>query len=424
MLRRTLLGLSLAALTALLGVESRAAEPIGLPKGVSADDWPWWRGPHRVGVAPTAEAPTKWSEDENVRWRTKVPGRGHSSPTVAGNRVYLTTADEVQQTQMVLAFDRATGKEVWRTAVHTGKLGKVGNGRGTYASGSVACDGERLYVNFLNDGTVHATALSLEGVVLWQKPISPFVNHQGFGASPAVYGEIVLFSADNKGGGALAALDGKTGETVWRVERPKKANYTSPILLDVSGKHQAIFAGCDLVTSLDPKSGEKLWEVEGATTECVTSLVPAAGHVFTSGGYPRNHIQAVRTDGSGATSWDNNTRVYVPSMVAKGDYLYVVTDSGTAVCHEAKTGEEAWKARIGGKFNASLVLVGDLVYATAEDGKTTIFRASPEEFEVVATNELGRQVFSSMSICGGHVYHRVVGVQKETRQEWLYCIGE
>src|SRR6185436_10796163 len=134
---------------------------------------------------------------------------------------------------------------------------------------------------------------------LWQTKITNYVLHQGFGSSPAVYESLVIVSADNKGTGVIAGLDRATGAIVWKQERPQLPNYTSPIILNVAGREQLLLTGCDLVSSFDPMTGTKLWEIPGATTECVTSTVTDGPLIFTSGGYPKNHLSAVKADGSG-----------------------------------------------------------------------------------------------------------------------------
>jgi outer membrane protein assembly factor BamB len=266
---------------------------------VDATDWPWWRGPQRNGVAnPDQDPPTEWSATQNVAWKSAIPGRGHSSPTVVGARVYLATADEQQGTQSVLCYDRETGKPLWQTEVHRGGLMRK-NEKSTAASGTVACDGESVFVNFANGGAVHVTAISLEGKQRWQTKIGDYIIHQGYGASPALYRSLVIASADSHAGGVVAALDRKTGAIAWKRDRPKEPNYTSPIILNVAGRDQLFLTGCKLFSSFDPLSGTTLWEIKGATTECVTSTVTDGQRVFSSGGYPKSHLAAVLADGSG-----------------------------------------------------------------------------------------------------------------------------
>jgi hypothetical protein len=183
-----------------------------------------------------------------------------------------------------------------------------------------------------------------------------------------------------------------------------------------------LITGCDLITSIDPLTGNKLWEVAGSTTECVTSAVTDGRHIFTTGGYPKNHMSAVLADGSGKTVWENKTRVYVPSLIAKAGYLYGVLDAGVATCWESAMGDEVWKHRIGGAFSASPVLVGRNLYAVDESGKTSIFKASPEAFELIGTNQLGDEAFATPTFVGNRIYMRVAKTTAGVRQEWLYCL--
>lgn len=405
-----------------LGVAPPA--PAEEPATFAATDWPWWRGPNRNGIAATDQKPPlKWSASENVLWKTAVPGRGHGSPTVVGERIFLATADHERESQSVLCYQRRTGKLLWQKEVHRGGFEKKGNRKASLASSTVACDGRRVFVNFLNAGAVSTTALNLDGKQLWQTKISDYVIHQGYGSSPAVYGPLVIVSADNKGGGAVAGLERATGKVVWKRQRPKTPNYASPIILRVAGREQLLLTGCNLVTGLEPLTGKELWEINGATTECVTSTVTDGRLIFTSGGYPKNHVSAVRADGSGKIVWQNGTRVYVPSLLVHRGHLFAVQDSGIAVCWKCATGKEAWRGRLRGTFSASPVLVGELIFATNEAGRTFLFKATSDRFELVGDNQLGDEVLATPTICGGRIYMRVALQDKGQRQEMLYCLG-
>jgi outer membrane protein assembly factor BamB len=391
---------------------------------VDPADWPWWRGPTRNGVAnPDQDPPTEWSATKNVAWKAPVPGRGHSSPTVVGSRVFLATADEQAETQSVLCYDRATGKQLWETVVHRGGLMRK-NEKSSAASSSVACDGQRVYINFANGGAVYVTALSVDGKQLWQTKIGEYLIHQGYGASPALYQSLVIASADSHAGGVITALDRKTGEVKWKHDRPKEPNYTSPIILNVKGRDQLFLTGCNLFSSFDPASGKPIWEVKGATTECVTSTVTDGERVYCSGGYPKNHLAAVMADGSGKIAWETKDRVYVPSILAFEGYLYGVLDAGVAVCWKSDTGEVQWKKRLGGEFSASPVLYADMIYATSETGETYIFRAESGKYEEVAMNKLGDQAMASSTICGGRIFMRVTETVDGKPQEFLYCLAK
>lgn len=396
------------------------AEPIE----VGPNDWPWWRGPLRNGNAdPNQKPPLKWSDKENILWKTPVPGRGHGSPIVVGDRVLLATADDKDEAQSVLCYDRKTGKLLWQTEIHRGNFSKGGNAKSSHASSTVACDGKRIYVNFLNNKAIYTTALGLDGKQIWQTKVTDYVLHQGFASSPAIYESLVIVSADNKGTGLIAALERSTGKIVWTESRPKTPNYASPIILKVAGREQLFFIGCDLVTSLDPRTGKKNWEMKGSTTECVTSTVTDGNLIVTSGGFPKGHVAAIHADGSLKVAWESKIKVYVPSLIEHRGYLYGVQDGGIAMCWKFDTGEEVWKGRLGGGFSASPVLVGDLLFATNEAGRTFIYKADPKTFEIVAENQLGTEAMATPTIAGGRIYMRCAVGQKGQRQEMLYCIG-
>jgi hypothetical protein len=405
---------------------SETITPTSEPIEFGPNDWPWWRGPNRDGVAdPKQNPPTKWSATENVVWKAPVPGRGHGSATVVGEQVFLTAAEPDRQVQSVLCFERNTGKQLWQTEIHKGNFETKGNAKSTQASATVACDGKRVFVNFVNGGDVYATALDRkDGSQLWQTKVSDFVMHQGFGPSPALYQGIVIINADHKGGGKIVGLDRATGKVVWSVDRPKLPNYASPIVMTINGKDQVVFTGVKLVTSLDPLTGKTIWETAGSTEECVTSVVTDGTHVFTSGGYPKNHVAAIKADGSGKVAWENGTRVYVPSMLVHDKHLYATQDDGNTTCWECATGKKIWSERLGGTFSSSPVLVGERIYATNEAGKTFIFIATPSGLKVEAENQLGNEAFATPTICGGRIYTRIAVIGNDkTRQEWLYCLG-
>ena len=395
----------------------------------SVDDFPWWRGNARNGQGnPSQDPPTTWSATKNIHWRTPIPGRGHGSPTIVGDRVLVPTANLKSDRQSVYCFDRETGAQLWKCVVHTGGLmtkgNKKQNKKASLASSTVASDGRRLFINFLNGEAVWTSAISFDGDILWQRKICDYVVHQGYGSSPAIYNDLVIVSADNKGGGSVQGLDRATGEVRWQHARPKKPNYSSPIILYGNKKPQLVLTGCDLVTSLDPATGELLWEVPGATTECVTSPVSDGKVFITSGGYPKNHISAVAADGSGKLVWENKDRAYVPSLLYRSGYLYAVLDAGVAVCFDVEDGSQQWKARLGGTFSSSPLMVGNKIYATNENGETFVFAVNPEKYIAISKNKLGDSVFASPSICGNRIYLRVAEMEDGERNEFLYCIGK
>lgn len=394
------------------------------PVRVDALDWPWWRGPTHNGIAPPSKGlVTNWSDTENILWQAPIPGRGHGSAIVIGGEAFIAAADHERGVQSVLCFDTANGQQKWEAIAHRGGLFQGGNKKASQASSTPACDGQRLFISFLNDGAIHTTAFTRQSDRIWQTKISDYVVHQGYGASPLLYEDLVIVAADNKGGGRLAALNRATGKMVWHRDRPTKPNYPSPVVYTIDGKDQLILTGCDFVTSLNPRTGEELWEIEGATTECVTTTVTDGTHVFTSGGYPKNHVSAVRADGSGKVVWEQNSRVYVPSMLVLEGHLYATLDAGIANCRRCDTGEEVWKHRLSGTFTSSPIVANGLIYATNEAGTTWVYRATPEGYRQIAKNSLNGQVFSTPTVSRDRLYLRVAKNEDGARREYLYCIG-
>ena len=176
------------------------AEPIQ----IVADDWPMWRGTRQNGVAADQSAPTSWSESENVVWKSNVPGRGHSSPMIIGQLVVVSTADEDEETQSVIAYDRATGDRKWSTVVNTGELPRM-HRKNSHASATLASDGHLLFVAFVNHQQLEVAALDFDGNIVWDETAGFFRSEHGYGSSPTLYGDYVIVSGDSKGLGFLAA---------------------------------------------------------------------------------------------------------------------------------------------------------------------------------------------------------------------------
>lgn len=409
----------LALLTAVL-LSVVSAVPAA-PKG-SEGDWPWWRGPSRNGASADRRAPTKWSATTNIVWKTKVPGRGHSSPIVCGDRVFLTTADETAKRQSVLAFDRKTGRPLWTTLAHEGGF-PVKNPKNSHASATPACDGKRVYSPFLHDAALYVTATDLDGKIVWQKKVGSFRSQHGYGASPVLYKSLVIVSGDSLKDCFLAALDTASGKVVWWAKRKasgRNGDYGTPIVATLNGRPQLILTGMGEVSSYDPETGKRLWwcagpsEVTGCTPACSDTLV------FATGGFPEKNILAIRADGHGDVTdshivWRSRSGVsYVPSPLYHDGRLYIVNDSGVATCFDARSGKQVWQDRIAGAFTASPVLVGDLLYATNESGRTYLLKTGPK-FAVAGTNDVGERVLATPAVCGGQVFLR--------GERHLFCIG-
>jgi outer membrane protein assembly factor BamB len=392
---------------------------------ISPGDWPWWRGPNFNGIVSDQKVVLEWSETQNILWKAPVPGRGHASPIVVGSRVFLSTADEERNLQSVLCYDRADGKEIWRKDLHEGGFDGRWHKKNTRASSTLACDGERVFAVFYNEGSIWATALDLEGKQLWQEKLGKFVSHWGYSASPTLYRSLVIIATDHREGGALFGLDRRTGKLTWEASRPSAPTYASPVVLNVAGKDQLVIAGAEQVVSYDPHTGKALWSVKGTSTECVSTIISEGDRIFATGGFPAKETLCIRADGSGEVVWRVKVGDFVPSQLVHKGYLYSILDNGVALCWNANTGQEMWKDRLSSPaFSASPILVGEHIFIPSETGKTHVFKASPDKLEIVAENTLGKEIYASPVVATDRLYLRVVTAPNGKKQEMLYCIGK
>lgn len=407
-----------------------AADETGIehfPKLSQKRDWPWWRGPSRNGVANSTPTPVNFSDSEGYLWKSPVPGRGHSSPIVVGDRVYLTTADESRQAQSVLAFNRANGDLVWHERISQGGFPARIHPKNTEATPTIACDGERLFASFFHHQAIHVTALGLDGKRIWQKSVGAFNPKKyeyGYAPSPLIYRGTVIISAESDGAAFLVALARENGQQVWRTPRPANISYSSPVVAHVAGKDQLLLSGGDQVASFEPASGKPLWTAPGTTTATCGTAVWDDDHVLASGGYPGAETIAIRADGSGRVAWKHNQRLYEQSLLAHEGYVYAFTGPGIVFCWRASDGREMWRQRLKGPVSASPVVAGDNIYWANELGTIYVFRANPDKFEIVAENQVGTDAFPSPAICGGQVFLRVGDSSGGMRQEYLYCFGQ
>ncbi|MCR9232622.1 MAG: PQQ-like beta-propeller repeat protein [bacterium] len=389
-----------------------------------SDVWPGWRGPERNGHAPDQDLPVQWNASRNVVWRTDIPGRGHSSPIVVGDQVMLATADDADQEQMVIAYNRKDGTVIWETVVHQGGFPSDGelHKKGTNANGSLLCDGERIFAAFLNSGKVIATALDLEGKQLWQQELGAFNSKFGYAPSPLLYKSFVIIAADNRGGGYIAALDRQTGKIAWRVARPAVSTYSSPIVAHVGGRDQLLISGCDRVASYDPATGKENWSTPCLAEATCGTIVTADDKIFASGGYPKR--ETVGLSAEGKLLWTDKTKVYEPSLLADGKYVYGVTDDGIAYCWSAGSGEVMWRNRLRGSFSASPILCNGLIYVSNLSGETFIFKATPDGYEEVGFNKIGDDCYASPAVADGELFLRIGKEQGGKRQEQLVCLAK
>jgi outer membrane protein assembly factor BamB len=387
-----------------------------------ADDWPAWRGAYNDGVAREKSSfPLSWSADENITWMTEIPGIGHSSPIVWANRVFLTTCIEATGQRQLLSFDRNTGKILWRQTVVTARLEKK-HRLNSHASSTPATDGTLVFVTFLDTPKIVVAAYDFAGREIWRRSPGGFNSPHGFCSSPILDQNLVIVNCDQDDQEAfLVALDKSTGAEVWRADRPNRTrSYCVPIIVEAAGKKQMVLTGSKCVAGYDPANGKQHWIVRGPTEQFVASAVFVDGLFIITGGFPDHHILAIRPDGSGDVTdshvlWRTTRNTsYVPSPIAHRGLFFIVSDDGIASCYEPKTGKMYWNERLSKHVSASLVAAGDYIYVLDDSGTTFVLKAD-RKFEVVAKNSLKEECYASPALSDRQVFIRGV--------KHLYCIG-
>jgi len=387
-----------------------------LPAATAAEgDWPWWRGPGLDNIAAADQDPPQaWSETKNVRWRVKLPGRGHATPCLCGDRIFLPAADKEQDVIWMLCLDRDSGDQLWQTEVWRGSLPKI-HANNSHASATPACDGERVYFPYQTETDVRLVALDLEGQIVWNETVAPYTSVQGYSASPALYKSAVIVPTDGSKPNKLTALHRETGKVIWQVPRPDDHEcYASPLVARVAGREQLIIIGPDKTRSYDPETGKFLWECDGPTQFNAATVAFGDDTIYATGGYPGKALLAIRASGSGDVTethltWKSDKKAgYVPSPLLQDGLLYAVSDTGLLRCYDAVLGDVLQERDLDAKFYSSPVGVGDRIYVFDREGKGYIFKAG-RTIELVAENDLPDGVFATPVICGGRIYLRTLG---------------
>jgi outer membrane protein assembly factor BamB len=379
----------------------------------SAEDWPQFRGPSGQGVSAEQGLPLQWGESKNIRWKTPVAGRGWSSPVVAGDRVWVTSAVEDRDLSLlVLAFDIETGRQVVSTEVFRRARSPLLNPKNSWASPTPIADGDRVYVHFGAEGTA---ALTTDGALVWRARF-PYKSQHGDGGSPVVYGDLLIFSGDGSDTAFVVALDKRTGEVRWKTPRrqPSDQAYSTPLVIRVGDRDQLVSVGAFRAAAYDPGSGREIWRVSyGDGFSNVSRPVFGHGLVYVSTGFQEPSLLAVRPDGAGDVTrthvaWTlTRGAPHTPSPLLVGEELYVLSDIGVASCLDAKTGEVRWRQRLEGSYSASPVFADGRIYFQSEDGVTTVI-APGARFVKLATSEVDGATLASMAVSHGSFFLRSI----------------
>ncbi len=387
----------------------------------AGDNWPAWRGPRGDGISLETNAPLKWSATENIAWRTEIPGNGRSSPIVFGDRVFVTTGVNEDESRRVLCLDKSSGKIIWNTVVHNGPGGQMHRDN-TMASSTPATDGEIVFAVFVDDQGMKVVALDFAGKIIWSRSPGTYFSNHGFAASPVIYQDGVIINGHQDGTAFVVMLNRKTGEEIWRYAPAiNQRSFSTPVLTAFEGHDQLILTGSQQTIGLDPKTGEVIWSAAGPSEKFVCT--PSVGHnmVFSFGGSPNKKSLAVKLGGTGDVSethvaWRSERAMpYVPSPLLVGDYLHIITDLGVYSCLEPVSGEVIHTARALGSTYSSPIAVGEVIYMFEDTGRCTIFENRPG-FHVLAKNELGEEMYTTPAISNGQLFVRTTSS--------LICIGE
>ena len=398
----------------------------------AAADWPQFRGPRGDGhaAAPGAEAgglPLTWSETENVVWKTAIPHRGWSTPVVAQGQVWVTTATEDGRDYFALCIDARSG-EILRTLhlVHAEKPEPLGNNMNGYASPSPAIEPGRVYLHFGSYGTACVDTATFE--VLWQRRDLPCRHYRGPGSSVVLFRDFLILTMDGVDVQYLAALDKRTGRTVWKTARTTDWNdldehgnpfdngdlrkgFTTPLFVETAAGTQMVSVGARSAYGYDPVNGAELWKVRYEGFSNASSPVYGNGMVVLSTGFSVTELWAVRLGGRGDitdthVAWTSRRGApRMPSPVLVDGLLFTVDDGGRASCFEADTGRQVFNERVSGDYAASLLYAEGRIYCFSQQGRTTVFRAA-REFEVLADNRLDAGFMASPAVAGRALFLR------------------
>jgi outer membrane protein assembly factor BamB len=416
-----------------------------------AANWPQWRGPGGSGVSSETNLPAEWNANKNIKWKTPIAGRGHSSPVVWGNKIFLTTAIEGdvvpgakavthiidgqeflhpdsigadrKHTFKVICINADTGKVLWEQTAFEGTPYDNRHRKSSYASSTPVTDGKSVYAFF---GTEGLFAYDMNGKLVWKADLGKLGTvGMGTGTSPILYENLIIVQCDEESGAAsfIVALDKKTGKEVWRTPRKVQASWATPILIAGAKRTELITSGNELVIAYDPATGKELWRHKGVDSNAIPSPVANQEMVFISAGFPAKVVMAINLGVSGdlgeSVVWKYaKGTAYVPSPILYGEYLYLTTDRGILTCLDAKTGEvkyEGGRLPIPATFTASPIAFEGKILLTSEDGDTFVIKAGPKH-EILGTNSVGEPVYASPAVADGKIFIR--------GEKNMYCVQQ
>ena len=431
-------------------------------------NWHHWRGPHANGTAVNANPPITWSESENIRWKVPIPGLGHATPIIWDDKIFVQTAIKIEKTEedrpeeapetesvdenpfsgflpkeqenrgrsgnrgidpyqfRLITYNRSDGSILWEKTLREEAPHEGMHNDSSYASNSPVTDGEHIYAYFGSRGVY---CLNMTGDLIWEKDLGEMrkAGTFGEGSCPIIHGDTIVILQDQEGQSFIVALDKRTGDEIWKMERDERTTWTSPIVVEHNGTSQVIVPATNRTRSYDLKNGDVLWECGGMTRNVIPSPLHSNGHVYVISGFSGSSLQAIDLDvadgditGTDAVEWEyNRDTPYVPSPMLSGDIIYFLKgNTGILTAIDRKTGRLHYGpervAGIGGVYS-SIAGAADRVYIASRNGTVTVLKDGPE-FEVLAENKLDDSFNASPAFVGSELILR--GTQ------YLYCIAE
>jgi outer membrane protein assembly factor BamB len=431
----------------------------GVVKVANPLNWPSFRGPDASGIADGQQPPTTWDvkKDVNVRWKTEIPGLGHSCPVVWGNRVFLTTAisgdpkpkvrignygdvdsvnDTTKHTWQVFCLERDTGKVLWKKTAFEGVPKIKRHLKGSQANCTPATDGKRVVACFGSEGLY---CYDREGRLVWKRDLGTLDSsftilkqyEWGFGSSPIIHDGLVILQCDLSKDSFIAAYSLEDGARIWSTPRDEIPSWSTPTIWRNARRVELVTNAAQYARGYDPATGKELWRL--AKKSEVTIPTPFGNRdlfFITSGNRPIQPIFSLRPGAAGDISLDekqsSNAHIawskmrggpYMPTPILYGKYLYTCSNAGMIVCYEAETGKQVYKERLGGtSYTASPVAADGKLYFTSEEGVVRVVRAGPQ-MELLAVNDMGDICMATPAISNGMLFvrtqHSLIAVGRE-----------
>ena len=398
---------------------------------LQAADWPCWRGPDGLGVSSEKNLPVQWGKEKNIAWKLAIPGKGASSPTVVGDRVYLTTQTEDTGLHL-LAIDRKRGEIIWDREIGRGKL--HANNLHNMATPTAVSDDKLVWALF---GTGDLACLDREGKVIWQrnlvKEYGEYKTNHGYGSSPMLLDGRLYIACMHQGPSYLLAVDAKTGKNLWKKDRnlePKdeaQDSYSSPVFLREDGRTQIVLAGSESVNAYDPVTGEQIWISGGLKVphhfgRTISGPTVGEGVIVAVASGFQNQGYTVGLKGGGKGDITESHRLWTcnkfsadcPTPLIYDGKLFFIRDDGMASCLDVKTGEPYWQERLFSVNVKVSPVAGDgKIYFMSGQGNCAVVKAATK-LEVLAKNDLNETTLSTPALSNGRLFVRVEGR--------LYCI--